>query len=117
MKKQLWRRGVVLLQTLVITVILSMISVMILKWIMGRYMMAARNYRSVTTLARAHGYSHTYFSSWNFRAAATITPSPTITESSPPGFSQLVCVQSCGSTRFAITSNQDDPTDPCPPCP
>ena len=54
----------VLLQTLVISVILSLISVMVLKWIMGRYMMAARNYRFVTTTARASGLYQLQFPNW-----------------------------------------------------
>lgn len=110
MKKPSWRRGVVLLQTLVITVILSMISVMVLKWIMARYMMAARNYRSVTTRARAHGYFHDRFSTWNFTTTGIVDTELTVD-------GQRVCVRSCGNTSFAITSDQDEPADPCPPCP
>lgn len=115
MKKPFWRRGVVLLQTLVITVILAMISVMVLKWVMGRYMMAARNYRSVTTRGRAQGYFYDRFSWWNFNTTGIPANSPAnIGEPSPAGFVQQVCVRSRGNTRFDITSNQDEPADPCP---
>ena len=54
----------ILLHTLVISVIISMIAVMVLKWVMGRYMLSARNYRSTTTKARAHGYFQTLFPAW-----------------------------------------------------
>jgi hypothetical protein len=115
MNKPTWRRGVVLLQTLVITVILSMISVMVLKWVMGRYMMAARNYRSVTTRGRAHGYFQDRFATWNFNTTGMPGNSPAnIGESFPAGFVQQVCVRSRGNTRFDITSDQDDPGAPCP---
>lgn len=115
MKKPYWRRGVVLLQTLVITVILAMISVMVLKWVMGRYMMAARNYRSVTTKGRAHGYFQDRFATWNFNTGAIPANSPAnIGETAPAGFVQQVCVRSQGNTRFNITSDQDDPAQPCP---
>lgn len=105
----------VLLQTLVISVILSMIAVMVLKWIMGRYMMAARGYRSVTTRARAQGYFYDRFSTWNFNITGMPPVSPAvIPEAEPAGFSQRVCVRSLGGGRFMITSDQDDPTGPCP---
>ena len=115
MKKPIWRRGMVLLQTLVISVVLSMISVMVLKWIMGRYMMAARNYRSVTTRGRAHGYFHDRFATWNFNTTGMPANSvANVSETAPAGFVQQVCVRSRGNTRFDITSNQDDPSSPCP---
>jgi len=105
----------VLLQTLVISVILSLISVMVLKWIMGRYIMAARSYRSVTTRARAHGYFYDRFATWNFNTTGMPAVSAaTIGESYPAGFSQQVCVRSLGGGRFSITSDQDDPTGACP---
>ncbi len=59
----------ILMQTLVMSVLLSMIAVMVMKWVLGRYMMAARNYRSTVTTARAVGYSQQIFSAWNFGAA------------------------------------------------
>lgn len=115
MKKPIWRRGMVLLQTLVISVVLSMISVMVLKWIMGRYIMAARGYRSVTTRARAHGYFHDRFATWNFNTTGMPAVSQAnIAETFPSGFVQRVCVRSLGGGRFQITSDQDDPTGACP---
>ena len=54
MKMKLRRKkGTVLLQTLIMAVILSMIAVMMMKWVLARYMMAARNYRSTAATARS----------------------------------------------------------------
>lgn len=115
MNKPIWRQGMVLLQTLVISVILSMISVMVLKWIMGRYMMAARDYRSVTTRARAHGYFYDRFATWNFNTTGMPAVSvANVSETYPAGFVQQVCVRSLGGGRFSITSDQDDPSAACP---
>lgn len=72
--KPRWRKGVVLLQTLVMSVILSMIAVMLMKWVLARYMMSARNYRSFTTVARTTGYAQACFSNWNFNTAPTSYP-------------------------------------------
>ena len=49
-----------LLQTLVISVIISMIAVMVMKWVLARYTIATRVQRSATNEARADGcVSHT----------------------------------------------------------
>lgn len=56
----------ILLQTLVISVLLSMMAVMVLKWVLGRYMFAARNYRSTVAKVHAQGYAMRTFSEWNF---------------------------------------------------
>jgi len=67
--KPRWKKGMVLLQTLVMSVLLSLIAVMVMKWVLARYMMAARNYRATTSTARATGYSQQFFSTWNSGAA------------------------------------------------
>lgn len=61
----------VLLQTLVMSVILSMIAVMVLKWVLGRYMLSARNYRSAVTKLHTQGYMDRNFATWGF-ATSTI---------------------------------------------
>jgi lipopolysaccharide export system protein LptC len=60
----------VLLQTLVISVILSMIAVMVLKWVLSRYMFAARNYRSTVAKVHSTGWAMQRFSTWNFNTSA-----------------------------------------------
>ncbi len=64
--KPRWRKGVVLLQTLVMSVVLSMVAVMMMKWVLARYMMAARNYRSTVAKAHSQYYIGNRFSTWNF---------------------------------------------------
>jgi hypothetical protein len=54
----------ILLQTLVMAVIFAMISVMVMQWVLGRYMIAARSYRSNAAKTRAQGYSLNLFSTW-----------------------------------------------------
>lgn len=68
--KPRWKKGMILMQTLVMSVLLSMIAVMLMKWVLARYMMAARNFRSTTATARTVGYSQKFMSSWNIGAAA-----------------------------------------------
>ncbi len=105
----------ILLQTLVMSVILSMMAVMVLKWIMGRYMMAARNYRSTTTRGRAMGYYQDRFANWNWNTTGMPALSQTtITESYPSGTAQQVCVRSLGNGKFQVTSDQDTVGGACP---
>jgi S-formylglutathione hydrolase FrmB len=48
------------------SVILSLIAVMVLKWVLGRYMLAARTYRSSVAAAHSAGYAEKSFATWNF---------------------------------------------------
>jgi hypothetical protein len=120
MNKLRLRRGMVLLQTLVISIILSMIAVMVLKWVLGRYMLAARNYRSSVAKVKTSGYSQAQFSAWNMLPIPT-NGSSLITEPLT-GFQQRVCYCTCPGPagtpkRVVVTSGEDDPTEPCPSCP
>lgn len=63
-----WKKGAVLLQTLVTSVLLSMIAVMVLKWVLARYTIASRVQRSSMANARTVGYANLTTSSWNFGA-------------------------------------------------
>ncbi|HBE87552.1 MAG TPA: hypothetical protein DDW67_00215 [Elusimicrobia bacterium] len=49
------RRGTILLQTLVVSVIISMIAVMVMKWVLARYTLASRVQRAAVAEARADG--------------------------------------------------------------
>jgi len=69
-----WRKGTALLQTLVMSVLLSMISVSLMKWVLARYMIAARNYRSAATTTRVGGYTQAYFSWVNFGSISGKAP-------------------------------------------
>ena len=53
--KIIFKRGAMLLQTLVMCIIMTMIGVMVLKWVMARYMLSSRLYRSAEAKARTEG--------------------------------------------------------------
>ena len=59
-----WRKGAILLQTLVMSVILSMISVMILKWIMARYIIVNRVNQSAVNVTGAQEYANRGTMTW-----------------------------------------------------
>lgn len=58
------RKGSMLLQTLVMAVIMAMIGVMILKWILMRYTLASRFYKSTVSKARVEGCLFYKVSNW-----------------------------------------------------
>lgn len=55
-----------LVQTLVISVILSMIAVMVMKWVLARYVLAARNFRASESASRSQWAAAEQLSRWNF---------------------------------------------------
>ena len=59
-----YRRGMMLFQTLVMSVILCIISVMVMQWVLGRHMVATRTYRSSASKIHTQGYSLNLFSNW-----------------------------------------------------
>ena len=84
--KPRWRKGTVLLQTLVMSVILSMVAVMMMKWVLARYMMAARNYRSTVAKAHSQGYGMERFSTWNFNTSAVSSGGSTALDTKPVSY-------------------------------
>jgi hypothetical protein len=62
-----WKRGAVLLQTLVMAIMLSTIAVMLMKWVLARYLLAARNYRATEAKSRSEMVTGQQFSQWNFQ--------------------------------------------------
>lgn len=59
-----WRKGAILLQTLVMSVILSMIAVMVVKWVFSRYIIANRVQQSARNTAISTGYAMSHSSTW-----------------------------------------------------
>jgi hypothetical protein len=88
----------VLLHTLVISVVISIIAVMVLRWVTGRYMLSARNYRSTTTKARAHGYFQNLFPAW---FSSGVVPSGTTS------IDGKTVSYSVSGTMVTITSDED----------
>lgn len=99
--KPRWRKGTALLQTLVMSVLLSMISVSLMKWALARYMIAARNYRSVATTTRVGGYAQAVFSSWNFNSGPTM---PALPDGKPILYQTFAAGN---TTRIVMTSDED----------
>lgn len=58
------RRGAVLLQVLVMSVILSMLAVMVMKWILERHLLAVRIQKSSVNFGNAQGYAAKNQSTW-----------------------------------------------------
>lgn len=99
--KPRWRKGTALLQTLVMSVILSMVAVSLMKWALARYMIAARNYRSVATTTRVGGYTQAVFSSWNFNAGPVM---PSLPDGKPISYQTF---PAGNTTRIVMTSDED----------
>lgn len=70
-----WKKGAILLQTLVMSIILSLIAIMIMKWVLIRYTMVGRMHRSITANTRGEGYVFSSFpcatTLWNTGGGAT----------------------------------------------
>lgn len=91
-----------LLQTLVLSVVLSMMAVMVMKWVLARYMLAARNYRSTESVAHAQ-YINSLFSSWNSNFASIPSGGSMTIDGKAFTFSRNVS----SSMRFNVTMQQD----------
>jgi len=113
--KPRWKKGTVLLQTLVMSVVLSMIAVMMMKWVLARYMLAARSYRSTVAKAHSQYYIGDRFSTWNFiNYPVNFGSIPTSGSYTIPGDSRVVGYSRTGMNAgtgtpmtFTITSYPD----------
>jgi hypothetical protein len=92
----------VLLQTLVMSVVLSMMAVMVMKWVLARYMLAARNYRSSESVAHAQ-YVNFLFAGWNSNFASIPSNGSMLIDGKTFTFSRTVG----SSMRFNVTMQQD----------
>jgi hypothetical protein len=105
MKTRRWRKGVILLQTLVMSVVLSMIAVMVLKWVLGRYMLTARSYRSAVTTTHATSFAQTSFATWNLNTSAVPSNGCSVLDA------KTICYTTSGSgdtmRKFSIVSDED----------
>lgn len=99
----------VLLQTLVMSVLLSMIAVMLMKWILARYLLAARNYRATEAKSRSQGITAEQFSRWNFQDRPDMGTIPTTGSMSVDGrqVNYNRSAASAGSMQFDITVDED----------
>lgn len=108
--KPRWKKGVVLLQTLVMSVILSMIAVMVMKWVLARYLLAARNYRSSEAKARSQGITGDRLSRWNYVSYPNFRTIPTTGSMTVDGkrvYYKRTRTNSQGSMEFTVTVDED----------
>lgn len=104
MNRRRWRKGVILLQTLVMSVVLSLMAVMVLKWVLGRYMLAARAYRTSKSFSHSEGYAASVTSSWNFGA----TPgNSNITMDTTQNISYTITAGPSGTNTVTFNSDED----------
>ena len=102
-----WKKGVVLVQTLVISVILSMIAVMVMKWVLGRYMLAARNYRSSEAASHSQWVVADRMSQWNFYSYPDLNNVPSTGMTTLDGTDIRYSRTGGASMRVTITADQD----------
>ncbi len=100
-----WKKGAVLLQTLVMSVILSMISVMVLKWVLARYIIVNRIQESTRNTGNAQGYAmqNTNMSSW-----ATDTYRPDANDTSKSRYNNPVHFERQGTSAKYVTKVDDE---------
>ena len=101
------KKGTVLLQTLIMSVILSMIAVMMMKWVLARYMMAARNYRSTAATARSYGYLQDRLSAWGYQDITNNTQPSGGSSARVDGKTVSYSVSGSGLRTVVITSDED----------
>ena len=106
--KLYWKRGAILLQTLVMSVLLSLIAVMVLKWVLARYMVANRVLRSSRNTLSAQGYAmqNVNISNW---ATADQTTNLDNDDATTTRYENVVHFhrQASGSTQFTTTVDDD----------
>jgi len=100
--KLYWKRGAILLQTLVVSVLLLMIAVMVLKWVMARYIMANRVQASSRNTGTAQGYAAYNVNTWNIPPNASVSCPPCLN-----GKAVSFVQTSAGSGRFVTTVDDD----------
>ncbi|MDA8132252.1 MAG: hypothetical protein M0011_12175 [Elusimicrobia bacterium] len=102
------RRGMVMLQTLVMSVILSMIAAMVMKWVLSRYVLAARDYRATEAAARIKGvtaHKMSYF--WNYANLSTIPTSDFMTVDGKSVSYSRSGVTASGTMQFTVTIDEE----------
>ena len=69
--KNVFRQGVILLQTLVICVLMSMMGVMVLKWVTARYVIVSKEYKTSVAKTRTEGCSAKIMSNFSLETKPT----------------------------------------------
>lgn len=99
------RNGVILLQTLVMSVMVCMIAVMVLKWVLSRYMLTSRDYRSSSANVRSTGYAQQRFAFWNFNTSSILSNGSSSVDSKTVDYK--TSGPSNAMRKFTITIDED----------
>lgn len=95
----------VLLQTLVLCIILATIAVMVLKWVMARYLMASRDYRSAASRGLAQGYFDYNQAKWG---GSGVVSNSNCHTTEVNGETRRVYVTPQAGNRITVTIDEDD---------
>lgn len=105
------REGMIMLQTLVMAIILSMIAVMVMKWVMARYLLASRDYRAAASVTHAHSIMGYTMLAWSPTGAyPTLSSIPSTGYIYPDGVTvqySRTGIDPYGSFPVSITTNED----------
>ncbi len=97
-----------MLQTLVMSVILSMIAAMVMKWVLSRYVLAARNYRANEAAARVKGITSSKMSNfWNYANLSAIPTSDSVTVDGKTVSYSRTGLMGPGTMRFTVTLDEE----------
>ena len=94
-----------LVQTLVMAAVLSMIAVIVMQWVLGRYLIGARTYRSNASKTHADGYFSTLSSDWKDNLGAIPPSGNTIMDGKNLKYS--VSVSSLNVRTVKIETDED----------
>lgn len=95
-----WKNGAILLQTLIMSVMLSMIAVMLIKWVLARLIIANRMQNSAKNTGIALGYNMKNIQTWSaFPPAAT--------DNTKLVFEKNVSFTPLGGGKFVTTVDDD----------
>lgn len=96
------RRGSVLLQTLIMCMLLTFISISVTRWVLNRYMGATRTARSTQARGTAGGGAMWRFAAWN----TTLPPSQS-NVSWPVGSQAMTYTYDSVTGKATFTYNED----------
>ncbi|OGS50884.1 MAG: hypothetical protein A3J79_08885 [Elusimicrobia bacterium RIFOXYB2_FULL_62_6] len=103
-----WKKGAILLQTLVMSILLSMIAIMIMKWVLTRYTMVGHMHRSITSNTRGQGWMSYRFCNSNWQTSG-ISASNISLDNPPKYFALTVSGTASGTSvqTVRVVTEQD----------
>ena len=87
MKRPCWKRGAVLLQTMVVAVLLCIIAMSVMRWVLARHTVVNRVQHSALNTGNAQGYAAAKMQNENWTTGSPPDTS-TVMDSKPVSFTQ-----------------------------